>query len=78
METAIATIIVALISLVGTLGGSYLSNKKTKAIMEYRMDTMEEKIDKVNDLVECTYKLNTRLTVVEEKIKNIKEEKKNA
>lgn len=54
-----ATIIVAGISLIGTLAGSYLSNSKTSALISYRIEQLESKVNKHNNLVERTYKLES-------------------
>lgn len=74
----LGTIIVALLSLVGTLGGSYLTNRKTTTLLEYRMDKLEEKLDEFNELIDRVYKLEGRVSVVEEKVKNMKEDNKYA
>lgn len=39
-------IIVAALSLVGTLGGSYFANKKSSALIAYRLEQLEKKVDK--------------------------------
>lgn len=54
-----ATIIVAGISLIGTLVGSYLSNSKTSALIAYRIEQLESKVNKHNNLVERTYKIES-------------------
>lgn len=53
----ISTIVVAAISLVGTLIGSYVSNSKTTALIAYRIEQLEKKVEKHNSVVERTYKL---------------------
>lgn len=63
------TIIVAVISLVGTLAGSYFSNKKSQVLIAYRLEQLEEKVNKHNNLVERTYKLEELTAVQEEQIK---------
>ena len=63
------TVIVAIISLggtlFGTLGGIVASGKLTG----YRIDRLEEQVKKHNNLVERMYKLEERTTVAEEQIK---------
>lgn len=54
-----STIIVAGLALVGTLTGSYFANSRTTAVIECRLQTLEEKVNKHNNLVE-------RMTVVEQ------------
>ena len=48
-------IIVALLGLVGTLAGSYLANRKSTALIAYRLEQLEQKVSKHNNLVERTY-----------------------
>lgn len=62
-------IIVALLGLAGTLAGSYLANRKSTALIVYRLEQLEQKVSKHNKLVERTYKLEEHLAVVDESIK---------
>ena len=62
-------IIVAVLGLVGTLAGSYLANRKSTALIAYRLEQLEQKVSKHNNLVERTYKLEEHLAVVDESIK---------
>ena len=66
-----STIIVAILSLVGTLAGSYLSGNKTIALLEFRLSTLEEKVDKHNHVIERTYELEKRAAIIDEQIKEI-------
>ena len=50
-------IIVAALGLVGTLVGSYLANRKSTALIAYRLEQLEQKVSKHNNLVERTYAL---------------------
>ena len=59
------TVIVAALSLVGTLVGAYLANRKSTALIAYRLEELEEKVNKHNNLVERTYKLEQRMEVIE-------------
>ena len=63
------TIIVALLSLVGTMAGVYCSNRKTSALIAYRLEQLEEKVNKHNQVVERTYRLEDNDKLMEEKIK---------
>ena len=58
-------IIVAILSLIGTLAGSYGGIR----LMSYRIEQLEKKQDKHNNLIERTYKLEERTSVQEEQIK---------
>ncbi len=64
-------IIVALLALAGSLGGAWLANKKNAALLAYRMEQLENKVDKHNQVIERTFKLEEHEAVVDEKIKVI-------
>lgn len=49
------SIIVALITGALSLLGVYLANRKSAALMEYRLEQLEKKVDKHNNLVERMY-----------------------
>ena len=68
-ETGIVAIAVAAISLVGNLVGSFLSHRKTAALIAYRLEQLERKVDKHNSVIERTFQLEKRCEVIEEKIK---------
>lgn len=63
------TIIVAIIAMIGTVSGSYFSNRKSQALIAYRLEQLEEKVNKHNNLVERTYKLEEQAAVTDEKIR---------
>lgn len=65
----ISSIIVAALALLGTLAGSYFSNRKTTALISYRLEQLEKKQDKHNTLIERTYKLEEEVAIQAEKIK---------
>ena len=65
------SIIVAILSLFGTLSGAYLANRKSTALITYRIDRLEEKVNKHNGVIERTYDLESRLRVDEEKIAHL-------
>ena len=58
-------IVVAILSLIGTLAGSYGGIR----LMSYRIEQLEKKQDKHNTLIERTYKLEERTAVQEEQLK---------
>lgn len=71
MATEIWVAILSLIgTLVGTLGGILVTNKLTT----YRIEKLEEKVDKHNNLVERTYKLEGRMNAVEQGIETLHED----
>ena len=62
-------IIVALLGFAGTLAGAYLANRKSAALIAYRLEQLEQKVAKHNGLVERTYHLEEAAAVFEEKLK---------
>ena len=75
-----STVIVGILSLIGTLAGSYCVGNKTTAVIQERIRALEEKVNKHNTLVERTYKLEGEMgtvhTIIEGIEDNIKELKK--
>lgn len=65
------TIVVAVLSLIGTLAGAYLSNKKSSALIAYRLERLEEKANGINTIEERIYRIEENQSVVDEKIKNM-------
>jgi len=63
------TIIVAIISFAGTLCGVYFANRKSTALIAYRMEQLEKKVDKHNTVIERTYRLEESTKVLDEKMK---------
>lgn len=68
------TVIVAFISLLGTLAGSYFANSKATALLSYRMEQLEKKVEKHNQVVERTYKIEKDLNTAFIRIDELKEE----
>ena len=62
-------IIVALLGLAGTLIGSYLANRKSTALIAYRLEQLEQKVSKHNNLVERTYALEESVALLDERQK---------
>lgn len=65
----ISTIIVGLISLLGTLGGSWMGVKQANRLVNWRIDQLESKVNKHNNLVERVYRLEEAESVFDEKLK---------
>ena len=51
------TILVALLSLAGTLAGAYFANRKSSALIAYRLEQLEKKVEQHNTVIERQYKL---------------------
>ena len=63
----IETIVAALITAGFAFLGVYMSNRKQAALVAYRLEKLEEKVDKHNSVVERMYRL-------EEQVKNLQAE----
>lgn len=66
------TIIVAILSLIGTLVGAFLSSNKTRAILEVRIDDLSKKVEKHNNMIERVYILEGKMTEAEHDIRDLK------
>ena len=65
------TIIVAIIALIGTLAGSFGGIIASNKLVIYRIQKLEEKVEKHNSVIERVYKLEKHDAVVDEEIKNL-------
>ena len=62
-----ATIVVGVLAFIGTLVGAYCSNNKTVALVTYRLQALEKKVEEHNKVVE-------RMLIAENEIKTMKKE----
>lgn len=62
-------IITALIGLIGSGVGSIIGIICNTRLTTYRIKELEKKVDKHNTVVERTYKVEERLSVIDEEIK---------
>lgn len=65
----LAAVISALAAIVVCVISNHYQNENTRNLLEYRLTQLEEKVDKHNNLVERTYKLEQYNEVQDEKIK---------
>lgn len=63
-----STIIVALVSLVGTVVGTFGGIMASNKLTVYRIEQLEAKVNKHNNLIERTFKLEEQEAILEEKI----------
>ena len=68
MSTAVATIIGAAIGAVASIIVCVINNNKQNALMFYRLEQLEKKVEKHNNLVDRTYRLEEQTAVQDEKI----------
>lgn len=65
----IVEIIIGVLAFAGTMGGAYAANRKSAALMAYRLEQLEKKVDKHNKVIERTYELEEARAVIQEQIK---------
>lgn len=65
-------IIVALLSFAGTLAGSLLGVLAAQKLTQYRLAQLEEKVNRHNNLIERTYKLEGQMEECQHDIKDLK------
>ena len=52
---------------------SVVNNRKQSALVQYRLEQLEQKVDKHNNLIERTYALEKDVAIIKEDIKNEKD-----
>lgn len=62
-------IILALISFAGTLAGSFAGVYATSKLSNYRIEQLEKKVDKHNNLIERVYLIERHEAVVDNRLK---------
>lgn len=65
------SIAVAVLAFLGTLGGSILTQRKSTALIAYRLEELEAKVDRHNKVIDRTYHLEQDEAVIAEQIKVI-------
>lgn len=65
-------VIVALLGFAGTLLGSLFGVLAAQKLTQYRLSQLEEKVNKHNNLIERTFKLEGRMDEAEHDIKDLK------
>ena len=63
------TIIVAGISFVGTLFGTFGGILTSQRLMSYRIEQLEKKVEKHNSIIERVFRLEEHAAVIDEQIK---------
>lgn len=65
---ALSALITGLLSLMGV----YLANRKSSALIAYRLAELEKKVDKHNQVVERTYILEGQVTELQHDVRDLK------
>lgn len=63
----------ALLSLVGTLAGTFGGIVTGSRLTNFRIEQLEERVAKHNNLIERTYKIEETIAIHGEKINNLEE-----
>lgn len=66
-------VIVAIIGLLGSGLGAFAGVMTSAKLTQYRLQKLEEKVDKHNSVIERTYKLEGRVTELEHDMRDIKQ-----
>lgn len=66
------TIVVALIGLAGSMVGAFFGVLASAKLTNFRLQQLEEKVNKHNNMIERTYALEGRMNEVEHDIRDMK------
>lgn len=66
------TVLVAVLSLIGTLAGSFGGTQ----LIKYRIEQLEKKVEKHNSVVERTFRLEEQMKVSNHRIQDLEDEEK--
>ena len=69
MEAIIVAVITGAFAFAGTFLSVYFANRKSTALITYRIDKLEEKVHAHNNLIERMYKIEENCRVLDEKMK---------
>ena len=72
MDNVWVSLISAVVTGLLSLAGVYLANRKSAALMTYRLEQLEHKQDVHNGMIERMYKVEGRLTEAEHDIRDLK------
>lgn len=65
-------IIVAIIAFIGTLASAFLGGLMSSNVIKTRLDALEKKVDKHNNLIERMYKVEGKIEELEDDIADLK------
>ncbi len=67
MEMILTAVISGLCVAIPSVIATVSTNKKSQAVMEYKIDELDKKVHEHNNLIDRTYKLESRVAILEEK-----------
>ena len=65
-------IVVAIIAFIGTLASAFLGGLMSSNVIKTRLDALEKKVDKHNNLIERMYKVEGKIEELEDDIADLK------
>ena len=68
-DAIVVALITGTLSLIGTLMATYYSQKKTTALITYRIEQLEKKVEVHNNLIDRMYRVEERTEVQDTEIK---------
>lgn len=72
METIIAAVITAAVTLAVCLITNHAQQEKTRALMEYQLKELSQRVEKHNNVIERTYLLEGQMRECQHDIKDLK------
>ena len=69
MGTILAAVISGAVTLIVCMVNNHSQAEKTRALLDYRLSELEKKVDKHNQVLERTYRLETEMEVAREQIR---------
>ena len=70
-ENLLIALITGGVTLVVCLINNFLQQSKTRALLEYKLNDLTQRVNKHNDLIERTYRLEEQLSLSDERIKEL-------
>lgn len=68
MEIIVTSVISGLCVAIPSIIATVTANRKDNALVKYRIDELDIKVNKHNNLIETTYKIEERLSIIEERM----------
>lgn len=73
MNDVLSVLGAPLISAGAAIVVSAIQNRKTVNLIEYKLEELTKKVEKHNSVIERTYKLESKVAVVEQRLDDMKE-----